>query len=257
MIGEQRRLKILDNLKKKDVYSIDDLNRELKVSRVTIQRDIKLLEKNGLVVKVHNGVKLKIENKMHFETRFNVRLNQNYEEKLEIAKKALCFVSEGDTIYLDASTTIYIFAKELLNKTFFDLNVITNSSAILCEGLKNLNIKIISTGGELNKDWHMLTGRWAIDFLEKVNIDKAFISAAGISYDKSITTSSSELENILSIVCKKTKEINLLVDSTKFTKSGMINICNVKDFKRIITNSNTDSQVILDFKKIKGPEIIF
>jgi len=94
MIPEERRTQIINKLKKQDICTISSLIREFGVSRVTIQRDLSLLEKSELVSKVHGGVKLKKEVNKNFETRFNIRLKQNYEKKLEIAKKAVNFVSD-------------------------------------------------------------------------------------------------------------------------------------------------------------------
>ncbi|MBA7693159.1 hypothetical protein ES703_101735 [subsurface metagenome] len=103
----------------------------------------------------------------------------------------------------------------------------------------------------------MLGGSWVIDFLEKVNIDKAFISAAGISYDKKITTSNRELANIIIKVFEKSSEVNLLVDSTKFSKAAMINMSTVEQCKRIITDSNINIQVASGFKNIGRCELVF
>ena len=256
MIAEQRRQRILESLKNKDICSISDLTKEFNVSRVTVQRDIKVLENDGFVIKLHNGVKLKSPNNIRFETKFKVRLRQQYEEKIEIAKKAVGYVNDGDTIFLDSSTTVFIFALELFKRTFVDLNIITNSMAILFEGYQHPNIKMISTGGILDKEWNMLMGKWVTDFIEQINFDKAFISAGGLSSNKSITTSSHELEYVIGSICKKSIEINLLLDTSKFTKTGMFTISCIRGFKRIITNSNINDQILLDLKKVNGPEII-
>jgi len=256
MIPEQRREKIIEKLKEIDFYTIENLARELNVSRITIQRDLSLLGKSGQVIKVHGGVRYLNRANDYIETRFLVRLKNNYEKKVEIAKKALEFVNDQSTIFLDSSTTAYIFALELFKNRFVDLNIITNSPSILCEALKYQDLKIIFTGGELRKDFNMLGGKWVVDFINLVNIDFSFISAAGISDDKVITTSNRELAEILEAVFKKSKEVNLLVDSTKFLKSGMLNINPLQKCTRIITDGAVDKKVVSEINKIKV-EIIY
>ena len=59
MIPEQRRAKILEKLNKKKIYTLDDLTSELGVSRITIQRDVNILEKNELLERIHGGIRLK------------------------------------------------------------------------------------------------------------------------------------------------------------------------------------------------------
>lgn len=244
MLPEERKLKILEKLKNKQLYKTDDLARDLKVSRVTIQRDIKELVKKELVSKIHGGIKIIEEKRDSFETRFNLRLKINFNKKLEIAHKALNFVDDGSVIFIDTSTTCYVFAKELIKKKFSDLTIITNSPAIICEALLNCNIRIISTGGELRSDFNMLCGKWVVDFLENVNIDSSFISAAGISSKGSVTTSDMELASVLSVAIRKSKEINLLVDNTKFWKIGMLEICSTDKLKRIITDNDQNDALM-------------
>lgn len=257
MIPEERRTEILSKLKNQDIYTINDLTSELGVSRVTIQRDINLLDERGLVHKVHGGVKLKSESDTFIESRFSARLKQNYGEKLEIAKKAINFVNDYSTIFIDSSTTSYIFAKELFKVKFVDLNIITNSPAILCEALNYPDLKIISTGGQLKQNFNILYGKWVISFLEKVNIDSAFISTAGISTDMNITSSDTELANILTAIFSRSKEVNLLIGSSKFFKAGMLDINPVNQCKRIITDSYIDDETILHFKEDNKLELIY
>ena len=74
MIPEVRREKIVNRLKEKNIYTIDDLKEEFDVSRVTIQRDVNVLERRGEVSKIHGGVRLKNKLYNNLETRFNLRL---------------------------------------------------------------------------------------------------------------------------------------------------------------------------------------
>lgn len=53
MIPEERREKIINKLKEKNIYTIDDLKKEFQVSRVTIQRDVNILERRGEASKIH------------------------------------------------------------------------------------------------------------------------------------------------------------------------------------------------------------
>ena len=257
MIPEQRRAKILEKLNKKKIYTLDDLTAELGVSRITIQRDVNILEKNELLERIHGGIRLKKNTDNSFEKRFNLRLNQNYEKKLEIAKKTLAFINESNNIFLDSSTTCYILAKELFKKKYFDLNIITTSPAIICESLRYPNFKIISTGGELRSDFNIFSGSWVIDFLEKINIGPAFISAAGITRDGKITYNNKELANTISAVIARSSEINLIIDSSKFYKSGMLVVDEISSCKRIITDSGIDKKVISDIRKISGLKLVY
>ena len=257
MIPEERREKIIEKLQNNEFYTLDELKKDFRVSRVTIQRDVNLLEENGLIDKVHGGVRLRKRDISNFETRFKVRLNQNYEKKVEVAKTAINYINDSTTIFVDSSTTCYVFAKELFKKQFSDLVLVTNSPVLLCELPDNSSIRIISTGGLLRKDFNMLSNYWVIDFLNKINIDIAFISSAGVSIDNGITSSDSELTNILRVVIKRSNEVNLLVDSSKFNKLGLLKISVIECCTKIITDSSISKEVIEEFKNRKMPQLIY
>ncbi|GAI58666.1 unnamed protein product, partial [marine sediment metagenome] len=78
-----------------------------------------------MVYKVRGGVKLITSSSI--DKKFDVRMRTNIELKRNIARKAITFIKEGDSIFLDASTTCLIFAKEIIRKNYSDLTVVTNS----------------------------------------------------------------------------------------------------------------------------------
>jgi len=257
MIPEERRNRILSRLTEKGVYSVDELVKELSVSRITIQRDIKILKEKGLLQKIHGGVRAAEEHTAFFETLFNTRLNQNYDKKMEIASKAVGFVRDHSTIFIDSSSTCYIFARELFKKRFVNLSIITTSPSIQSEAMRYPDSTLISTGGLLRQHFNMFAGKWVLDFLERVNIDAAFISAAGISASLKITTSNSELGEMLRVVFRRTQEVNLLADSSKFFKSAMLDIAHVRDCRRIISDSGVADKIHKLTELEEMPEMVY
>ena len=257
MIPEERRNQIINKLKKKNIYTINNLTKELNVSRVTVQRDLIFLEKEGYVEKIYGGVKLRNENVQYYTPRFNIRLRQNYEKKKEIAKKALNYIYNDYTIFLDHSTTAYTFAEELLKKQFINLTIISISPAILYESSKYNEHKVISTSGELINNLNMLAGSWVIDFLEKINIDAAFISAGGISDNGEVSTFNTEIASILQMVFKKSNEVNLLIDSTKIFKTCMLSIAPLSMCKRIITDRSVDCNTVSRLQEFGNFELVY
>ena len=243
MIPEERRDRILGLIREDEVCSIKKMVSEFGVSRITIQRDLTTLEESGLVTKVHGGARAVKQDINIFETRFNIRYKQNYRKKLQIAKKALPFARSHECIFIDSSTTAHIFGLELFRQNIQGMVVITNAPSLLQEALKYPDCKIISTGGELIRSFSIFAGEWVLDFLDKINIDCAFISAAGVSEDLKITTSNRELSSVLTKVIQKSAEINLLIDSTKLYRQGMVTVGALSECTRLIIDDGaTDEQ---------------
>lgn len=257
MIPEKRRQEIIDTLQREQVTTLANLSSKFRVSRVTIQRDISLLEEKGLVKKVHGGVKIGRPAGNHFETRFRARMEAHYAKKKEIALKALSLVKDERTIFLDSSTTLYIFSQELFKKKFIDLNIITTSPSIVGKARNYPDMKLICTGGQLKADFNMFCGSWVLDFLEHINIDTAFISAAGISQQLMLTTSDKDLANILAKVMERSKNINLLADSSKFFRQGMLNISHISSCRHVVTDSMISREAVKKLNTIHNLHLIY
>ena len=238
MIPEERRDRILELIREEEVCSIRKLVAEFGVSRVTIQRDLTVLEDGGLLTKVHGGARANKLDANVFETRFNIRYKQNYRKKLQIARKALPFARAHECVFIDSSTTAHVFGLELFRQNIQDMAVVTNSPSLLQEASNYPDYRIISTGGELLRSFSIFAGEWVLDFLDKINIDCAFISAAGVSRDLKITSSNRELASVLSKVILRSAEVNLLIDSTKLFRQGMVTVGNLSDCKRVILDND-------------------
>jgi len=256
MIPEERRDGLLNMIKEKEICAIETLVTHFGVSRITIQRDLTHLENKGYITKIHGGAKYRKQAQAGFETRFDIRYNLNYSKKLQVVQNALQFVNSHSTIFIDSSTTSHIFGCEIMNSNFDELNIITTSPSLISEAMKKPESHIISTGGELRSYFSMLGGHLVLDFLDKVNIDSAFISAAGISSEFKLTTSNLELSNILQKVIERSHEVNLLLDSTKIFKQAMNAITEIKNCKRVITDSGIDKEAVKAIRSL-GVGVIY
>jgi DeoR/GlpR family transcriptional regulator of sugar metabolism len=257
MLAEERRQNILNVLKEKEFLRAEELAEMYNVSKITIVRDIKLLKDSQKIKKIHGGISIPDAPKNNFETRFKIRIQDNYSKKLDIASKALKYISDNQTIFLDSSSTVFVLASEILKKEMFQSNFISNSPAIVVEALNHLQANLICTGGELKQEFNIFGGGWVLEFLENINLDSAFISAAGVSENGTITTNNKDLAGILKAVFSKAKTVNLLIDSSKFFKKGMLDIAKLQDCRRIITDNEMPVPALKKLQKITDSEIIF
>jgi DeoR/GlpR family transcriptional regulator of sugar metabolism len=123
------------------------------------------------------------------------------------------------------------------------LIVITNSVKILNEFDWPSSISVISTGGYLQRQWSALGGAIALDSLSRLNFDQIFISCGGVSIDRGVMTSFTFIVEILRKASGIAREVNLMVDNSKFSKVGTYTIMPVTTLKRIITDEKISQQV--------------
>jgi DeoR/GlpR family transcriptional regulator of sugar metabolism len=110
-------------------------------------------------------------------------------EKHKIGKIASDAVCDGDTIFIDASTTAEYMAEYLTEKK--DLTVITNNLAIVTR-LSEYNIKVICLGGKVLEPPYMLCGIETVENAMKYKADKAFFSTWAISKEGKIASNTQD-----------------------------------------------------------------
>ena len=176
MLAEERKEIILKQLYEEGKVLVQDLSASIHVSTETIRRDLKELENESLLKRVHGGAVL--TKKINGELSVNIRKNIFLDSKKIIASKAIKYIADGSTIFLDSSTTSIEIAEELFR--FNHLKVITNSLLIAEILSKNINIHLILIGGNFNAKNFSFIGYAAQEHLNRYLADICFISSTGV-----------------------------------------------------------------------------
>ncbi len=245
MLAAQRREKILQLIQEDGHAKVLELSKLFKVTEVTIRQDLERMERQGLIVREHGGACLS-------DAGLNVKdltlMNQNHlEEKKAIARKALTFIHDGETIILDSGSTTTEIAK--LMGGFTNLTVITNAIniALILGSMSGINLNV--TGGEFKSPTLSLTGMKAANYLENIHADKVFLATAGINLKTGLTYPS-----ISDLVVKKTMievsdVVYLVADSSKIGTSSFASLGALSLVDHIITDSNITPEDEEVFKK--------
>ena len=242
MLAAERRQFILDKLQENESVNVNNLSKEFDVSKETIRRDLEKLQNKNLLKKIHGGA-VPINKKE--ELSFNIRKKQNTKEKREIAKKALKYINQGDTIFLDISSTAMFLAREL--KNIKDITVITNSAQIVTELAKNQDIHVISTGGILVPNSISFVGPHANSMVNNYFADKFFASCKGISARYGATDSSDLEIEVKENMVNRSSEVIILADYSKFKERGLSSFAEINKINKIISDSSTPQAVREEF----------
>ena len=236
-----RTFAIIDYLKQKKYCSVNELMEHFNVSPATIHRDITSLVRNNQVRKVHGGVAYidpvdAADRMTVLSSTFQERINWNQKFKRKISELAMREISEGDIIFLDSSTTVFFLAERLLESSFSNLTIVTNSAMIIQNFHKfPPHYVLISLGGTFDLQLNAFLGQAAIRELERLSVSKAFISAFGIDGDL-VTTNHEYHSSLLLKVLEVAKQRYLLADRSKFDSSGLFRLGTRADFDRIISD---------------------
>lgn len=245
----ERRSQIIDLLSRVPLSSTVELAGLTGVSCETMRKDLDILAKENLIMKVHGGVAL--ADKSLADPSFDSRSADFTKQKSIIAKAALHLIDEGDYIILEGSTTCMELAKALLYmpELLATLTIFTNSLTIaalfndgrLCDGLFYL-------GGWLNPREHSCRGIHTVNLLKDFYADKAYIS--GTAIHKDLTLRSYLQDNLLfqRQAIESSKTSILMMDSSKFDKTALYSVCQIDAFDVLVTDIGLQSEYDLLFQ---------
>ncbi|MGC8638167.1 MAG: DeoR/GlpR family DNA-binding transcription regulator [Athalassotoga sp.] len=250
MLAVERRQRIIDLLKEEKYVPVDELAKMINTSIATVRRDLTKLENDGFLLKIRGGATLSARSRS--EISFQKRMSVNTEEKKMIAKKAIEFIQDGDTIILDAGTTTFFIAKEIINMKI-NVTIITNSLMIAKETANYPDFNLIFIGGKF--DWkNMATiGSSAINFVSDLSVDKAFIGANGFDAIHGAMSFGEDNATLNKMMANAAKRVFIVSDSSKISKSAFFTSVSLEKIDTLITDRALDAELIkaLEGKGIK------
>ena len=195
---------------------IDDLVARFGVSRMTIHRHVDRLAQQGVIRKLHGAVSAQPSG--IYESLFRYRETVATSEKAALAQAALEFVSGGEVVVLDDSSTVNALAPLLSAQA--PLTVVTNSvpaAACLrdCDG-----IDLICTGGQYHRTYNAYIGHNCLATIGRLRADLLICSASAIQGTTAFIQDQQVVSVKQAMMAASSKRI-LLVDHTKFGKVAL------------------------------------
>lgn len=182
----KRQQNLLRYLQEKKEIDIDGAARRLGVSPTTVRRDLMMFEHQRLITRFHGGARLLEDTLKEEDTpTTDKKMRIDYDQKRVIARYAADLVDDGDTIFINSSSTALLMLDFLKDK---HVNVITNNASAIYRPHAP-SVSVILTGGELYARRQSLVGEFALQTIARINADKAFIGVGAISVKGGITTS--------------------------------------------------------------------
>ncbi|MBQ7076371.1 MAG: DeoR/GlpR transcriptional regulator [Clostridia bacterium] len=230
MLQVERFTQIRALLEKTPTLRIGQIAKVLYVSEATVRRDVDAMEKDGLLKRVYGGVTLNKE-----DMPLTLRSFQHADEKDEIGKQAAQLVKDGQTIFIDSSSTALHILPYIKHKK--DMTVISNSQKVI-ETLALTNNKLILTGGELIPRNLAYVGELACRSLDMYRPELVFFSSQGIDINGEITDVSQSETALRRAAIKRGIQTVFLCDSSKAGKIYTHHVCYKNELTKIITDSN-------------------
>lgn len=239
MFAAERRRAILEYVRLNGAASLRDLAATMNTSEVTVRRDIRLLEEEGLLDRRRGGAMW--PGGMTHEQSYRQKTRVAAEEKLAIAILAATLVEAGDAVVLGAGTTTHELARLLARMS--DLTVVTNS-VLVAQALAASAAEVVVTGGSLRGSTLALVGSVAEQSLSKVRVRHAFLSGNGLTPERGLSTPNMVPAGIDQAIARCAQEVVVLADHTKVGVDTMFQTVPVESIRHLVTDELADPAVL-------------
>ncbi len=210
----ERQQVILDLLQQRQTVTVKMIADTLRVSDMTVRRDLAEMAEDGLVVRVHGGAQL--PRSARGSSLLRVRSHEekklrSVEQKRAAARAAAKIIQPGDTIFLGGGTTLELMC-DYLPKA--DIRVVTNSMPVLNLLADNPHVELFLVGGTLRQDTRVFTTPYGSRAFYGMSTSKAFVSATGV-FGNEVFGSHPDVGVLLGDACARANESYLVLDADK------------------------------------------
>jgi len=239
MYAEERQQHIADVARREGRVDVAELSAVLSVTGETIRRDLSVLERQGLLRRVHGGA-IPVE-RLGFEPAFAARDTVLTAEKDRIAKAALAEVPAEGAILLDAGSTTGRLADAL--PVDRELTVVTHSLTIAMALSARPNLTLMLLGGRLRGRTLATVDAWALHALRDTFVEVAFIATNGVSVERGLTTPDTAEATVKRAAVASAQRTVLLADHTKVGNDCFARFADLADIDTFITDTGIDAAV--------------
>jgi DeoR family transcriptional regulator, fructose operon transcriptional repressor len=235
MLAEERRLRLIEWSNKDGRIDALDASSKLHVAVETVRRDLDILQRRGLLRRVHGGAIS--AGRLSHEFTFPERKNRNPEQKSRIASIAAQYLPEEGCIFVDGGTTTEFLADSLRNKP--QLMVVTNSLT-LASVLGESATQVYLLGGRIRPTTLSSIGSKTVEDLKSYRAQIAFLGTNGIDINYGFSTVDPDEAAVKKAMIEHANETIVLADNSKFGSSYSALFANFKNIDRVVTDVDAD-----------------
>lgn len=251
MYAPERHRAIVERVSTGGRAAVVDLAEALSVTPETIRRDLSILERQGLVRRVHGGA-IPVR-RLGFQPTVDSRSAVHIEEKVRIAEAALDEVPEEGAIIIDAGTTTGRLVTMLPHDR--QLTVVTNSVQHAIALANRENITCLLLGGRVRGRTLACVESWATSSLKGITADVAIIGTDGVSVERGLTTPDRIEAEIKAAMLGAARRKVVLADHTKFGDDHFAAFASLDEIDVIISDTGLDADVATQVESA-GPMVV-
>ncbi len=242
MLKEERLQAILSQVELHNRVLLTDIAEKLDVSIDTARRDVKELDKENKLRKVHGGAI-----SLGFTTDSTRNTNiYALSEKMVIAEKAVKLLKNEGVIFIDGGTTCMELARSIPPE--LKLTCFTMSLPVAMELNTKPNVEVIFIGGKISKEGQVAIGANATNALSQIRVDYAFIGTGYVDAIEGLTDFDWDIVQVKKAIMQASKKTILLCISQKLNSRHRYKTCDMNAISTMITELTPDDDQLKLFR---------
>ncbi|MCD4672634.1 MAG: DeoR/GlpR family DNA-binding transcription regulator [Anaerolineaceae bacterium] len=241
-LPQERRQRILDDLRRQGKVVAIELSKRYGVSQDTIRRDLGALASEGLLKRVHGGALPITPITMGFAERDK----QPSQARAALARKAAELVQDGQLIIFGGGTTNAEIARNLPGD--LRATVVTFSPQISLALASYPNIEIILIGGKLNKREMVTVDAVAVAQTKQFQADICFLGVCSLHPEAGFTTNMYEDVEMDRTCIEQSGEVVATVTADKLGTTSSFVVCPIDKVTHLITEAAVADDVLAPYE---------
>lgn len=245
MYAEERRRQIASLTAVEGRVNVTELSERFDVTAETIRRDLAVLDRDGVVHRVHGGA-VASQSFQTAEFTLDARSRSASTAKSAIARAAVDYLPQpGGSIFLDAGTTINALADLIsVQPNAHSWSIVSNSLPIALSLASNGLSDVQLLGGTVRAITQAVVGDTALRTMALMRADVAFIGTNALTLDHGLSTADSQEAAMKSAFVTHAHKVVVLCDSTKLGNDYLVSFASIADLDVVITDSGAPQSFI-------------
>jgi DeoR family transcriptional regulator of aga operon len=240
----ERRQKILELLREQRTLKSADLAGRFGANQATVRRDLQGLAHEFGVRLIHGDATILAPGGASVLQEVDLATKQvtNLEAKTIIARKAAALIDDGDTIALNAGSTVELIL-DYVRPEVRSITVLTLGLNIAWRASRMPNVSLFLPGGYYWPSSEALVGPTAPHALEQLHVDKAFLGANAIDIEAGWTHESHTEVETNQLLVSHARRRYLVADSSKVGRVAFAQVCPLTDFDAFIVDDQLPESI--------------
>jgi DeoR family transcriptional regulator, fructose operon transcriptional repressor len=236
--AEERQQAMADLVAQHGRLSVNALATEYAVTTETVRRDLSVLERAGILRRVHGGA-VPASALTALEPKVGDRDLAHGDEKDRIARRAVDLLpATGGSVLLDAGTTTARLALTLPRD--LSLTVVTNAVPIAARLAGSPHVDLHLLPGRVRPTTHAAVGDDTVAALRRLRVDVAFVGTNGLSAGHGLSTPDHAEAAAKQAMVACAQRVVVLVDSSKIGQEHLVRFAELGDVDVVVTDAGVE-----------------